>query len=87
MTVDEKKDVVTYPVNDDGQLSAALDTAEGGTLPHATGDQLEGPGLDGLAGLGNTDDGAHTPALVAALKRGPHGHGVTCYAPTVTSAI
>jgi hypothetical protein len=23
---------------------------------------------------------------VAALKRGPHGHGVTCYAPTVTSA-
>lgn len=66
-----------YLVNDARELSAALNTAERGTLPDATSDELERPGLNGLAGLSDTDNRADTPALVAGLKSGPHSARVT----------
>src|SRR3546814_5089762 len=51
--------------------------AEGGALPHATGDELERAGGDFLARFGDADDDAFTPAAVAAFERGAHHFGIT----------
>src|SRR5690606_5207043 len=54
------------------QLGPTLHAAESTAAPDPTGDQLEWPGADFLAGTGHTDDGRLTPALVAALQCRPH---------------
>jgi len=59
-------------LDDSGKLGPALDAAKGRALPHAAGDQLEGPGGDLGAGGGDTDDDAGAPAPVAGLEGGPH---------------
>lgn len=50
------------------KLGAALDASEGGSLPDASGDELERAGRDLGASRGDADDVAHTPTLVAALQ-------------------
>lgn len=43
-------------------LSAALHSSEGGSLPLATGYELEGASRDLLSGGGNTNDGGNSPS-------------------------
>ena len=58
-----------------GQLAAALDAAKGRTQPLAAGHQLEGAGLDLLAGTGHADDDRLAPAAVGAFQcRAHHVH-------------
>src|SRR5688572_27744841 len=60
------------PVDDARHVGAAACAAEGGALPYAAGDELEGARLDFLAGAGHADDHRHPPAAVAALERLAH---------------
>src|SRR5882762_461607 len=59
---------VHVPVDDAGHVRAATRSAEGGALPDPSGDQLERPRPDFLAGPRDTDDHGDTPAAVAALE-------------------
>src|SRR3546814_12383856 len=68
---------IHVPVDDLGHVCAAPGAAEGGALPHATGDELERAGGDFLARFGDADDDAFTPAAVAAFERGAHHFGIT----------
>ena len=47
---------VHIPIDDLGNIGAALRPAKGGAPPVAPGHQLERAGLDGLARFGDTDD-------------------------------
>src|SRR6185312_7891145 len=67
---------VHVPVDDLGGVGAPAGAAEGRTLPHPPGDQLERPGGDLLAGLGHADDDRGAPAAVAGLQRLAHDGGV-----------
>src|SRR5207342_2377210 len=67
---------VHIPVDDLGNVGAALGPAERCAPPVAAGDQLERPRGDFLAGLGDPDDDARAPAAMATLERGPHHLGV-----------
>src|SRR5207302_6831406 len=60
------------PVDDFRHVRAAPRAAEGGSLPDAAGDQLEGPRRDFLAGAGDADDDAAPPAAVRAFERLAH---------------
>src|SRR5258708_2742857 len=64
------------PVDDLRHVGAPTRPAEGGALPYAPGDELEGPGRDLRARARHADDDALSPALVAALERLAHGGGV-----------
>src|SRR5260221_7629824 len=61
------------PVDDLRHVGAPTRPAEGGALPYAPGDELEGPGRDLHARARHADDDALSPALVAALERVANG--------------
>src|SRR4051812_24711143 len=63
---------VHVPVDDLRHIGAAARAAERGALPLPAGDELERPGRDLGARLGDADDDALAPALVAALERLAH---------------
>src|SRR6201997_1142463 len=56
------------PIDDLRYVGAAARAAEGGTLPHAAGDELERPRRDLLARGRDADDDALAPAAMAALE-------------------
>src|SRR5215831_17048559 len=64
------------PVDNFRHVGAAPRTAKGCPLPHTAGDELERAGGDFLAGTGNADDHAHTPAPVARLQRLTHDRDI-----------
>src|SRR5690606_22437601 len=59
-------------VDDFGHVGAPTRAAEGGALPHTTGDELERPGRDFLARARNADDDRLAPAAMGAFKRLAH---------------
>src|SRR5687767_14640361 len=67
---------VHVPVNDAGDVGAAAGAAEGGALPGAAGDELEGAGRYFLARFGDADDDAGAPAAVRAFERLAHHVGI-----------
>jgi hypothetical protein len=60
------------PVDDPRHFGTTSDTAKGGALPDATGDELERPCSNFLTSAGDTDDDALAPAAVAAFQSLPH---------------
>src|SRR5688572_20962993 len=67
---DEVVDVdltVHVPVDDLRHVRAAARAAEGRALPHAPGDELEGPRVDLRSRGSDADDDGHAPALVRTL--------------------
>src|SRR5690606_30941418 len=67
---------VHVPVDDLGNVGAALGPAKGGAAPIAAGDELEGARGDLLARLGHADDDAGAPTAMARLERSAHHFGV-----------
>ena len=63
---------VHVPVDDLGHVGAAAGAAEGAAAPDASGDELERPRRDLLAGAGDADDDALAPAAMAAFERDAH---------------
>src|SRR5260221_11694788 len=68
--------LVHVPVDDLRHVGAAAGAAEGGALPDATGDELERPRGDLLAGFGDADHHGHAPAAVTGFQRLAHHGGV-----------
>src|SRR4029077_9647686 len=60
------------PVDDLRHVRAPRRAAEGGSLPDAAGDQLEGSRRDFLAGAGAADNDTAPPAAVGAFERLTH---------------
>ena len=60
------------PVDDPRDVRTTTSTAEGGALPHASGDQLERSRRDFLACACDADDDADAPASMTALERLAH---------------
>src|SRR5688572_11642053 len=56
------------PVDDARHVASPARAAEGGALPDAAGDELEGPRADLLPGARHADDRRDAPAAVAALQ-------------------
>src|SRR5262245_7013192 len=77
---------VHIPVDDLGHVGAAARAAEGGALPHASGDKLERPRRDLLAGAGNADNHADAPATVAAFQRLAHHRDIAGAVESVIGA-
>src|SRR5689334_21300429 len=67
---------VHVPVDDLRHVSAPARAAERGAFPDAAGHQLERPGGDLPAGLGDADDDGGAPATVAAFQRLAHHRDV-----------
>src|SRR5690606_22258927 len=63
---------IHVPVDDLRDVAAAPGAAEGGALPHAPGDELEGARADLLPAARDADDHRHAPAAMAALERLAH---------------
>src|SRR5262252_9046203 len=60
------------PVDNLRDVGPAPRATEGGSFPHAAGDQLERPRRDFLARPGDADDDADTPAAVTTFERLAH---------------
>lgn len=58
-------------------LSASLDSTESGSLPFATGNELERTSRDFFSSSGDSNDGGSSPSLVASLKGLTHDHNVS----------
>src|SRR4051794_34491040 len=63
---------VHVPVDDFRHIRATARAAERRALPDATGHELERPGGDFLAGLGDPDNDRDAPAAMAGFERLPH---------------
>src|SRR5882757_1335118 len=59
---------VHVPIDDFRHIGAAARAAERGAFPDAAGHELERPGGDFLARLGDTDDYGDAPAAMASLE-------------------
>ncbi len=67
---------VHVPVDDLRDVGAAARAAERGALPDPSGDQLERPGGDFLAGFRHADHHRYAPAAMTGFQRLPHHGGV-----------
>src|SRR3546814_3919151 len=65
---------VHVPVDDLGNVGTALRTTKRAAPPITAGDELERARGDFLAGFGNADDDARTPAAMTGFERLAH-HG------------
>src|SRR3546814_19828971 len=63
---------VHVPVDDPGNVGAALSAAKGCPLPDAAGDELERAGADFLPRFGHADDGSFPPAARTTFESGAH---------------
>src|SRR5215831_19057488 len=61
------------PIDDPRHIGASLGAAEGGSLPHPAGNQLERAGGNFLTRARDADDDADPPPAVAAFERLAHG--------------
>src|SRR5579864_9832305 len=67
---------VHVPIDDLRYVGTTSCTAECRAFPDATGDELERPGGDFLAGFGHADHHGYAPAAVAGFKRLAHHGGI-----------
>src|SRR5260370_34170784 len=66
---------VHVPIDDFRHVGAAARAAERGAFPDTAGHELERPGGDLLARLGDADDHGDAPAAMASLERLAHYGG------------